>query len=127
MGLRRVQPGRWIHCGSFQPSLVGHAGSLVAAILFLALFGLGWGFFDCNNMPILCQIARPEFRATGYGLMNFVSISCGGFADWGFGVLRDRQVPLPVIFTVFAGFAAVAVALMLFIRPRNMETSRDSL
>jgi hypothetical protein len=44
------------------------------------LFGIGWGFFDSNNMPILCQITRPDLRATGYGIMNLVSISCGGFA-----------------------------------------------
>ena len=44
---------------------VGNAQSLVAAIVFLALFGLGWGFFDCNSMPILCQVTRPELRATG--------------------------------------------------------------
>ena len=35
------------------------------AIASLVLFGLGWGFFDGNNMPILCQIVRPELRATG--------------------------------------------------------------
>ena len=40
-------------------------------------------------------------RATGYGIMNLVSISCGGFADWA-GAKRDRLVPLPVIFGVFA-------------------------
>src|SRR5207245_6048961 len=62
---------------------VGAAGSLRAALAFLALFGLGYGFFDCNNMPILCQVVRPELRATGYGVMNLVSISCGGLADWG--------------------------------------------
>ena len=69
---------------------MGIAPSLAVAILFLVLFGLGWGCFDGNNMPILCQIVRPHLRATGYGLMNLVSISCGGLADWGFGVLRDR-------------------------------------
>jgi len=26
------------------------------------------GCFDCNNMPILSQIVRPQLRATGYGL-----------------------------------------------------------
>jgi len=41
---------------------VGNAGSLMIAAMFLTLFGLGWGFFDCNNMPILCQIVRPELR-----------------------------------------------------------------
>jgi MFS family permease len=103
---------------------VGYApqtGLLWVAVAFLILFGLGWGFFDSNNMPILCQIARPELRATGYGIMNLVSISCGGFADWGFGLLRDRQVPLFGIFAVFASFAIVSIVLVLLIRPRYVE------
>jgi MFS family permease len=105
----------------FLPALfgVGNAGTLLAAVVFLALFGLGWGFFDCNNMPILCQLVRPELRATGYGFMNLVSISCGGFADWAFGALRDREVPLNVIFGVFAGFALLSVVIVLLIRPRE--------
>jgi MFS transporter, Spinster family, sphingosine-1-phosphate transporter len=102
---------------------VGNAGSLGVAIIFLALFGLGWGFFDCNNMPILCQIVRPELRATGYGIMNLVSISCGGFADWGFGAMRDAQVPLNAIFGVFASAAIVSLILVLLIRPRETSTS----
>jgi len=97
---------------------VGNAGTLAVAIGFLMLFGLGWGFFDCNNMPILCQIVRPELRATGYGIMNLVSISCGGFADLGFGRLRDAQVPLNLIFGAFASTALIAVVLVLLIRPR---------
>ena len=99
-------------------------GALWVAIVFLLMFGMGWGFFDCNNMPILCQIARPELRATGYGLMNLVSISCGGFADWGFGVMRDHRVPLHLIFGVFASAAVISVVLVLLIRPRkNLETT----
>jgi MFS transporter, Spinster family, sphingosine-1-phosphate transporter len=103
------------------PSLfgVGNSGTLTTAILFLIVFGVGWGFFDGNNMPILSQIVRPELRATGYGIMNLVSISCGGLADWGFGILRDRHVPLNVIFGVFASAALVSVVLVLFIRPRR--------
>jgi MFS transporter, Spinster family, sphingosine-1-phosphate transporter len=97
---------------------MGNAGTLVTSIAFLALFGLGWGFFDCNNMPILCQIVRPELRATGYGIMNLVSISCGGLADWGFGRLRDEKVPLNVTFSAIASVAIVAVVLVLLIRPR---------
>jgi MFS transporter, Spinster family, sphingosine-1-phosphate transporter len=98
---------------------VGNADSLSVAVTFLVLFGLGWGFFDCNNMPILSQIVRPQLRATGYGIMNFVSISCGGLADWGFGVLRDRHVPLGTIFGTFAGAAILSVPLVLLIRPKN--------
>jgi len=107
----------------FMPSLfgVGNAATLGMAVTFLMLFGLGWGFFDCNNMPILCQIVRPELRATGYGVMNLVSISCGGFADWGFGALRDRGVALNAIFGVFAGVALLSVVIVLLIRPREMK------
>ena len=105
---------------------VGYApqtGLLWVESAFLILFGLGWGFFDCNNMPILCQVTRPELRATGYGIMNLVSISAGGLADFGFGVLRDRQVPLAGIFSIFASAALISVVLVLLIRPRtNLET-----
>ena len=96
-------------------------GSFGLAIFSLVLFGIGWGFFDTNNMPILCQIARPELRATGYGIMNFVSISCGGLADWGFGLMRDRAVPLNTIFGVFSLACLVSVVLVLLIRPRQTE------
>ncbi len=104
----------------FLPALfsVGNAQTLTAAILGLAVFGLGWGFFDCNNMPILCQIARPEWRATGYGIMNLVSISCGGFGDWAFGALRDQHVPLNAIFGTFAGVALLSVGIVMLIKPQ---------
>jgi len=97
------------------------ANSFALAIFGLVLFGVGWGFFDCNNMPILCQIMRPELRATGYGVMNFVSMTFGGVADWVFGILNDRKVPLNVTFGAFAGIALLSVVLVLLIRPRRMD------
>jgi MFS family permease len=68
---RRTERGRIyvsaIGMALFLPALLGlgNPGTITLAIGFLILFGVGWGFFDCNNMPILCQIARPELRATG--------------------------------------------------------------
>ncbi|MEI8212896.1 MAG: MFS transporter [Planctomycetota bacterium] len=100
---------------------VGNATSIGMAVGFLILFGLGWGFFDSNNMPILSQIARPQQRATGYGIMNFVSISCGGLADWGFGKLQDAKVPLNVSFGMFALLAMLSIGLVLMIRPKTEE------
>ena len=104
---------------------IGNAQTLAIAVAFLILFGLGWGFFDGNNMPILAQIVRPELRATGYGIMNFVSISCGGLADWGFGAMRDRQVPLNVIFSAFAAAAILSVIVVLLIRPKPELTVQE--
>lgn len=126
--MRRSQRGR-IHVSALGmllivPALfgVGNAPamhSFTLAIASLILFGIGWGFFDGNNMPILSQITRPELRATGYGIMNFVSMSCGGAADWGFGVLNDRHVPLNVTFGIFASLCIVSVLLVLMIKPKE--------
>lgn len=129
--MQKNQRGR-IHTSAIGMALVvpamlgfGYApqtGLLWLAIGFLILFGIGYGMFDSNNMPILCQIARPELRATGYGIMNLVSISCGGIADWGFGALRDRHVSMFTIFGIFAAAAILSVIIVLMIRPRYTES-----
>ena len=127
--MRRSVRGR-IHVSAIGMALLvpaiagmGNASSLTVAVGFLILFGFGWGFFDGNNMPILSQIARPQLRATGYGIMNLVSISAGGLADWGFGILRDRKVPLSQTFTVFALLALLSLVLVLLIKPRSDSAS----
>ncbi|MFV0444569.1 MAG: MFS transporter [Planctomycetaceae bacterium] len=101
------------------PALFGVSlvNSIPSAAAILIVFGIGWGFFDCNNMPILSQVVRPELRATGYGLMNFISISTGGFADYAFGYFKQQQVPLPMIFGPCALAALASIYFMLKIRP----------
>ncbi len=98
---------------------LGYAWSLGAAIAFMILFGLGWGFFDCNNMPILCQIARPEHRATGYGFMNLVSISVGAGATVALGWMRDHGIKFSVAFAVSAAVALLSAGLILLVKPRD--------
>ncbi len=100
---------------------LGYAWSLGAAIVFMILFGLGWGFFDCNNMPILCQIVRPEYRATGYGFMNLVSISVGAMATVALGWMRDHGIKFSVAFAVSAAVALLSVVLILFVKLRNEQ------
>ena len=103
------------------PALIGlgYAWGLGAAIGFMLLFGLGWGFFDCNNMPILCQIARPEHRATGYGFMNLVSISVGAGATVVLGWMRDEGISFSVAFLISAGLALLSAGLILLVKPRT--------
>ncbi|MCC7340554.1 MAG: MFS transporter [Bryobacterales bacterium] len=96
-------------------------GLLSVAVASLVVFGVGYGFFDINNMPILCQIVRPHLRASGYGMMNFVSISFGGIADWAFGISRDAGVPLVVTFTVVAALSLLSLWLVLLIRPKYSD------
>jgi MFS family permease len=95
---------------------LGYAWSMGAAIGFMILFGIGWGFFDCNNMPILCQIARPEHRATGYGFMNLVSISVGAGATVLLGWMRDHGIKFSIAFAASAAVALLSAGLILLVK-----------
>jgi MFS family permease len=103
------------------PALIGlgHAGSLGYAIVCMILFGLGFGFFDANNMPILCQIVRPEYRATGYGIMNLIAVAAGAGVTVLMGAMRDRGISLGVVFTLCAAAALLGGLLILLVRPRE--------
>lgn len=53
------------------------------------LFGIGYGMFDANNMPILCQFIAPRHRAAGYGLMNMTGVFAGALITWLLGRSTD--------------------------------------
>jgi len=86
----------------FLVSLAGSVPILVAALL---AFGMGKGFFDANAMPVLAQVARPEIRATGYGIFNLVGCVVGGAMAAAAGALK------PVI--GLAGSIQIAALMLL--------------
>ncbi|HNQ89478.1 MAG TPA: MFS transporter [Verrucomicrobiota bacterium] len=100
---------------------IGLAPSFPLAIAGTVLYGLGFGMFDANNMPILCQLAPARFRATGYGLMNFVGISSGAYITPLLGRLKDHGVPLATAFAYCALPAILAAVLMFFLRPASRD------
>ena len=53
--------------------------------------------------------------------------SCGGFANWGVGWLRDRHVPLNVIFGVLSGIALLSALIVLLIKPHGESKSVQRL
>lgn len=50
--------------------LLGFGHNTVGIVGAGLLFGIGFGIFDANNMPILCQFVSAKYRATAYGIMN---------------------------------------------------------
>jgi MFS transporter, ACS family, D-galactonate transporter len=58
---------------------LGFGNSLIGIIGGAVLFGIGFGMFDANNMPILCQFVSSKYRAAGYGLMNMTGVVAGAF------------------------------------------------
>jgi MFS transporter, Spinster family, sphingosine-1-phosphate transporter len=98
---------------------LGHLNSVAMAVACMVLFGLGFGLYDANNMPILSQIVGPRYRATGYGIMNLVSIAVGGRATVALGAMRDHGISLSLAFTILAAVTAIGGSLVFLVRPRE--------
>ena len=87
--------------------LIGFGHDFLPIMLGASMFGFGFGVFDVNCMPILCQFASPRYRATGYGLMNLAGISTGALITTFLGKSADsgnlsRDIALLSIFVVMA-------------------------
>ena len=67
--------------GMMAPALafLGFGSSYWSVIGGGFLFGFGLGFFDTNNMPILCQFFSSRYRSTAYGVMNMSGVIAGGY------------------------------------------------
>ena len=101
--------------------LVGFGHSLFAIIGAAFCFGFGFGMFDANNMPILCQFVSKKYRATAYGLMNMVGVFAGAFITDLLGKSTDAG-NLGKDFAMLAGIVAVALIIQLsFLKPKTNE------
>jgi MFS family permease len=52
-------------------------------------FGFGFGMFDANNMPILCQFVSSRYRATAYGILNMGGVFSGAIVTSWLGKSTD--------------------------------------
>lgn len=97
--------------------LLGLGHSYVAVVGAGLLFGIGFGIFDANNMPILCQFISAKYRATAYGLMNMTGVFAGAAVTTLLGGWKDSG-NLGMGFAVLSGVVLLALALQLyFLRP----------
>ena len=103
--------------------LLGFGHSFVAIIGAGLLFGIGFGVFDANNMPILCQFVSAKYRGTAYGIMNMIGVFAGAAVTELLGKWTDGG-NLGQGFAMLSVIVLVALALQLyFLRPKtdNME------
>lgn len=99
----------------FLLGLVDSTGGLIAA---LVAFGIGKGFYDANNMPVLSQIARNDLRATGYGIFNLGGCLAGGLSAPLAGYLKDA-VGMETCLRFGAVVVMVSIALLFRVRPKS--------
>lgn len=90
-------------------------------------FGIGFGIFDANNMPILCQFVSPSYRATAYGIMNMTGVFAGAFVTKLLGESVDAG-NLGHDFAMMAALVTVALLVQVFcLRPKvNNMTDKCS-
>ena len=106
------------------PSLIllGFGHTYVGLIGAAMLFGIGFGMFDTNNMPILCQIIPQRYRATAYGIMNMMGVFAGYAVTLMLGSSTDAG-NLGADFSKLSIVVLVAVILMLaFVKPKHELT-----
>ena len=92
--------------------LVGLGQGLVAAVAAGLIFGIGYGMFDTNNMPILCQFVPSRLRATAYGFMNTVGVAMGAVCTQVLGRMQDGG-HLGAAFAVLGVVTALALLVEL--------------
>ena len=101
--------------------LMNFGGSLFSAVISAAIFGLGFGMYDTNNMPILCQFISSRYRATGYGMMNMVGIAAGALITTELGKALELGYKNE-IFYLMIGVVAVSVLLQLLVlKPKTLD------
>lgn len=86
--------------------LLGLGNTVVTVIGAGVLFGIGYGMFDTNNMPILCQFIPQRSRATAYGIMNMTGVFAGALVTTLMGSWKDSG-------NLGAGLAWLAVPVLV--------------
>ena len=94
--------------------LIGLGHGIVAAVAAGLIFGIGYGMFDTNNMPILCQFVPSRLRATAYGFMNTVGVAMGAVCTQVLGRMQDGG-HLGAAFAVLGVVTAAALLVQLVV------------
>jgi MFS family permease len=105
--------------------LLGNGNGLIMILSGAILFGLGFGMFDSNNMPILCQFVSPRHRAAGYGLMNMTGVFAGALITSFLGKSTDAgHLGRDMAFLAIP--VALAVILLLTtLKPEYADRTED--
>ena len=99
--------------------LLGFGHSFISVIGAGLLFGIGFGIFDANNMPILCQFVSAKHRATAYGIMNMTGVFAGAAVTELLGKWTDGG-SLGQGFEMLSIVVTVALVLQIyFLRPKT--------
>ena len=104
--------------------LLGFGNGLAVILTGGIIFGLGFGIFDTNSMPILCQFVSPANRAAGYGLMNMAGIFVGAFTTNLLGKSTDAGNLGHDLALMAIPVAAAIILLLAALKPTVSDKTR---
>lgn len=97
--------------------LAAYTLSFPVAITGIMIYGVTRYFTDANMMPVLCLVADPRYRATGFGVLNLAACLVGGLAIYAGGMLRDAKVDVSYMFQFAAAGLILCAVLFSFVKP----------
>jgi MFS transporter, Spinster family, sphingosine-1-phosphate transporter len=99
--------------------VLGYTRSYAFLVVAMLLFGIGRGFYECNTMPVLCQVAPDRVRSTAYGVFNMMGCLTGGVLAAAAGGLK-QTLGLGQVFQA-AAVILLFSALALFTVRKNLR------
>ncbi len=105
--------------------LVLFSDSLPLILAGGVIFGVGFGMYDTNNMPIICQFFPSSSRATCYGIMNFVGIAAGALITDILGHAIQGGYQNTVFIAMVVAVAASVILEITLMRPRTADMTDE--
>jgi len=102
--------------------MIGYIHVLWQAVAMFLMYGFARMFIDANLMPILRMVVDERYQATGYGIINMLTVFIGGLSTYVAGALHDAHIPLATIYQ-YASLGLVLCIGLLFLVMRSVRKS----
>ncbi len=107
--------------------LILFSGNLGAILAGGIIFGIGFGMYDTNNMPIICQFFPSRSRATCYGIMNFTGIAAGALITEVLGYAMQGGYQTSVFAAMIVAVGASVLLEICVMRPHTVDMTDELL
>jgi predicted MFS family arabinose efflux permease len=102
--------------------VLGTIDDIPIILACVLITGMSQGFLDANLMPATCTVVDFRYRATAYGLLNFVGTTAGGSMTYLGGRLKEQHIPFSATFQAASVMILLAGLLLFMVRPAGSRS-----
>ena len=103
--------------------MIGYIQILWQVVALFMMYGFARMFIDTNLMPILSMVIDRRYRATGYGIINMLTVFIGGLSMYVAGAFRDAEVSLSTVFQ-YASLGLMICVILLLLVKRDVKRNK---